>query len=62
MGFERLGLHRLISIIAPQNVASTRVAERIGFSKEKEAFIFGKNHYISRGAGIMSDRGEIGIK
>ncbi|PZM62431.1 GNAT family N-acetyltransferase [Paenibacillus dendritiformis] len=49
-GFERLGLSRLISIIAPQNAASIRVAERIGFSKEKEAFIFGKSHYIFSGS------------
>ncbi|TDL57696.1 N-acetyltransferase [Paenibacillus dendritiformis] len=49
-GFNRLGLSRLISIIAPQNAASIRVAERIGFSKEKEAFIFGKSHYIFSGS------------
>ncbi|MFL1677299.1 GNAT family N-acetyltransferase [Paenibacillus dendritiformis] len=49
-GFNRLRLNRLISIIAPQNAASIRVAERIGFSKEKEAFIFGKSHYIFSGS------------
>jgi ribosomal-protein-alanine N-acetyltransferase len=45
-GFDKLGLHKLISIIDPKNMASIRVAEKIGFTKEKESYIFGKNHCI----------------
>ncbi|WP_110926798.1 GNAT family N-acetyltransferase [Bacillus massiliglaciei] len=45
-GFEELGLHKLISIIDPGNLPSIRVAEKLGFTKEKESFIFGKNHWI----------------
>jgi len=47
--FDKLGLNKLISIIDPKNVPSIRVAEKIGFTKEKEVFIFGKNHYIYSG-------------
>lgn len=36
-GFEQLGLSRLICMIEPDNVASIRVAERIGMTFEKEA-------------------------
>lgn len=35
-GFERLNLERLIALIDPENLASRRVAERIGMSLEKE--------------------------
>lgn len=35
--FEDLGIERLISIIHPENVASRRVAEKIGMKVEKEA-------------------------
>lgn len=45
-GFQRLGLKRLISIIAPENLPSRRVAEKIGFTLEKESFIFNKTHLI----------------
>lgn len=48
-GFHHLGLQKLISIIDPNNLASIRVAEKIGFSKEREAFIFNKNHTIYAG-------------
>lgn len=48
-GFCKLGFNKLISIIDPKNIASIRVAEKIGFTKEKETFIFGKNHYIYSG-------------
>ncbi len=34
--FEQLGLKRLISLIRPDNLASQRVAEKIGMRKEKE--------------------------
>lgn len=45
-GLYKLGLNKLISIIDPRNIPSIRVAEKIGFIKEKESFIFNKNHYI----------------
>lgn len=35
LAFGRFGLSRLISIIDPSNVASRRVAEKIGMSPEK---------------------------
>jgi ribosomal-protein-alanine N-acetyltransferase len=35
-GFERLNLPRLISLIDPDNIASQRVAEKIGMTFEKE--------------------------
>lgn len=49
-GFYQLGLNKLISIIDPRNVPSIRVADKIGFTKEKESFIFDKNHYIYAGS------------
>lgn len=49
-GFYQLGLNKLISIIDPRNIPSIRVAEKIGFTKEKESFIFNKNHYIYSGS------------
>src|SRR5215208_5607626 len=36
-GFERLNLIRLISIIDPENMASQKVAQKIGMKFEKEA-------------------------
>ncbi|KIL44611.1 GNAT family N-acetyltransferase [Jeotgalibacillus soli] len=45
-GFNEWSLKKLISIIDPHNAASVRVAEKNGFTKEKEVFIFKKNHYI----------------
>jgi [ribosomal protein S5]-alanine N-acetyltransferase len=48
-GFIQLGLNKLISIIDPRNIPSIRVVEKIGFTKEKESFIFNKNHYIYSG-------------
>jgi ribosomal-protein-alanine N-acetyltransferase len=48
-GFNQLSLKRLISIIDPNNISSIRVAEKIGFTKEKEAFVFNKNHFIYSG-------------
>jgi RimJ/RimL family protein N-acetyltransferase len=35
-GFERLGLTRLVCLIEPGNIASARVAEKIGMALEKE--------------------------
>ncbi|MCT8136662.1 GNAT family N-acetyltransferase [Anaerobacillus sp. CMMVII] len=48
-GFDKLNLDKVISIIDPNNKPSIRVAEKIGFTKEKESFIFGKNHEIYSG-------------
>jgi ribosomal-protein-alanine N-acetyltransferase len=48
-GFYKLGLNKLISIIDPRNIRSVRIVEKIGFCKEKEFFIFNKNHYIYSG-------------
>ncbi|RDU37632.1 GNAT family N-acetyltransferase [Neobacillus piezotolerans] len=45
-GIGRLRLKRLISIIGPENIPSIRVAEKIGFTLEKESFIFNKIHLI----------------
>jgi len=36
-GFKKAGLRRLISIIEPANVASIRVAEKMGMTLEKSA-------------------------
>lgn len=36
-GFQTLNLSRLISLIDPENIASQRVAEKIGMTFEKEA-------------------------
>lgn len=48
-GFYQLGFDKLISIIDPENIASIRVAEKNGFTKEKESFIFDKIHSIYSG-------------
>lgn len=45
-GFLQLGQEQLISIIDPKNIPSIRVAEKNGFTKEKESFIFNKIHHI----------------
>lgn len=44
--FSHLNQEKLISIIDSNNKASIRVAEKNGFTKEKEAFIFNKAHHI----------------
>ncbi|QED49310.1 GNAT family N-acetyltransferase [Cytobacillus dafuensis] len=49
-GFYQLGINKLISIIDQRNLPSIRVAEKIGFIKEKESFVFDKNHYIYSGS------------
>lgn len=48
-GFNQLGVNKFISIIDSRNLPSIRVAEKIGFKKEKEMFIFNKNHCIYAG-------------
>ena len=46
---ERYAHDGYVSIIDPKNIASIRVAEKMGFTFEKETFIFGKKHYIYSG-------------
>jgi RimJ/RimL family protein N-acetyltransferase len=41
-GFLRLSFTRLISLIDPANVASRRVAEKLGMTQEKEIIKWGK--------------------
>lgn len=36
LGFEKFGFSRIIAIIIPQNVASIRVAEKVGMNYQKE--------------------------
>lgn len=45
-GFNQLHLGKIISIIDPKNVPSIKVANNVGFTKEKETFIFNKMHDI----------------
>lgn len=47
---DTLGLHRLIAIINPANVASQRVAEKIGLTPEKRSTVFGTEQIIYAGA------------
>jgi ribosomal-protein-alanine N-acetyltransferase len=42
-GFKELALTRLIAIIEPENVASLRVAQKIGMTEEKCALFHGKS-------------------
>ncbi|MFA9556838.1 GNAT family N-acetyltransferase [Evansella sp. AB-rgal1] len=44
--FSNLGLHKVISIIDPWNIPSCRVAEKIGLTVEKAAWVFQKWHVI----------------
>src|SRR5215204_3960457 len=37
-GFDTLGYERLVSLISPRNLASRRVAEKVGMSLEKKVF------------------------
>jgi ribosomal-protein-alanine N-acetyltransferase len=38
-GFDKLNLSRLICLIDPENLASQRIAEKIGMSREKEMLL-----------------------
>ena len=42
VGHNRLGYTRLVSLIDPRNLASKRVAEKIGMMREKETIMFDK--------------------
>jgi len=52
--FGELGLQRIVSYIVPENIASRRVAEKIGLSEEKQFMKDGRLHIVyaldSRGA------------
>jgi len=42
-GFDHLGRDRLVSLIDPGNLASRRVAEKVGMTLEKQTHKWGKN-------------------
>jgi RimJ/RimL family protein N-acetyltransferase len=42
-GFEQLGLSRLISLIAPGNIVSRRVAEKVGMTLERQIIKWNKD-------------------
>ena len=44
--FRQLGLKRVISLIQPSNLASVRVAEKIGMVKEKDCMRGGQLYYV----------------
>jgi RimJ/RimL family protein N-acetyltransferase len=44
--FSNLGLHRVISLIRPENLPSRRVAERNGMSVEKQTIFAGLPHVV----------------
>jgi RimJ/RimL family protein N-acetyltransferase len=44
--FDDLGLVRLTAFVEPLNVASCRVAEKIGMRVERDAVVFGALHHI----------------
>jgi RimJ/RimL family protein N-acetyltransferase len=44
--FEQLGLERVVSLIRPDNLASIRVAEKIGMKREKECIRGGHVYYV----------------
>ena len=52
-GFRNLNLDRIAAIAKPENKASLRVLEKLGFEFERYALFYGlivKLHYLSRGA------------
>ncbi|ERN53637.1 GNAT family N-acetyltransferase [Alkalihalophilus marmarensis] len=57
-GFQQLKVDRLISLIVPKNKPSIRVAEKIGFGREKEVLIFYKYHYIYAGFRQHESKGD----
>ena len=63
-GFERLGYRRLVSLVDPGNLASRRVAEKVGMTLEQEVEKWGKRvclYAIERPPEFPhSWRGEIG--
>ena len=49
-GFNTLGYERLVSLIDPGNLASRRVAEKVGLTLEKEVEKWGKRICIRKGS------------
>lgn len=45
-GFQHQGLSRLISLIAPGNLASRRVAEKVGMTLERQIVKWNKDIYL----------------
>ncbi len=43
---QHLGLHRIISLVRPENLPSRRVAEKNGFAIEKEVLYKGIKHIV----------------
>lgn len=41
-GFEKLGANRLISLIDPDNIASQKVAQKVGLTYEKDTYMWNK--------------------
>jgi ribosomal-protein-alanine N-acetyltransferase len=52
--FDQLGLRRVISLIRPDNLASIRVAEKIGMAKEKECVRGGQPYYVYSLSGVST--------
>lgn len=45
-GFRVVGLERLIAIIDPANIASLRVAEKLGMSHDRDTMYFGRRVHV----------------
>ncbi len=41
-GFEKLGVNRLISLIDPDNIASQKVAKKVGLTYEQDTYMWNK--------------------
>lgn len=55
-GFQALGFERLVCLIDPRNLASRRVAEKIGLTLEKETWKWNKNicvYAIGKDANVL---------
>jgi ribosomal-protein-alanine N-acetyltransferase len=48
IGFEELGLAGLVSATSPENIASRRVLEKVGFSYESEISLKGRVNVLYR--------------
>jgi ribosomal-protein-alanine N-acetyltransferase len=48
-GFDTLGLNRIVAVVAPENLASCKVIEKIGLKYERQAHIYGRmlNYYVA---------------